>query len=68
MTKKYQKHAQRPYKEPSEKYKSLHEEEKDKGQKESRERYQTFKEEEKEKTVSIIVNVIKILLTNRKRI
>ena len=66
MTNKYyQKHKEILQIEAREYYQNLTEEEKGKRRNKARERYQNLTEEKKEKSVSIIVNVIKIFLENK---
>ena len=62
-----QKHKERLRKKAREKYQNLSEVERDIRQKKVRERYQSFTEEENEQNFSIIVNVIRIFLRNKKR-
>ena len=61
----YQKHRERLGKEAHEKYQKLSEEEKNKRQKKAGQRYQNLNEEEK--VFSIIMNLINIFPSNKKR-
>ena len=64
----YQKHKEKLQKEAREKYQNLSEEEKDKRGKKARDRYQNLSEEEKEKkSISIIMNIIRIFLRNKSK-
>ena len=66
VNKYYQKHKEKLQKEACERYQNLSKEEKLNRSKKARDRYQNLFEE-KEKSVSIIVNVIRIFLKNKKK-